>query len=122
MDVNQQSLNAVECSPSSAKSSKTKNQKHDSQSQPSLYLTNAVFFGIFFSVAYFLLHRWREKIRTSTPLHVLTISEIVAVLSLIASIFYLTAFFSIAFILHPFAVSRAVQYDEEDEADIDKTT
>ncbi|CAI8588437.1 unnamed protein product [Vicia faba] len=122
MDVHQQSLNAVECSPSSAKSSKTKNQKHDSQSQPSLYLTNAVFFGIFFSVAYFLLHRWREKIRTSTPLHVLTISEIIAVLSLVASIFYLTAFFSIAFILHPFAVSRAVQYDEEDEADIDKTT
>ncbi|XP_058777654.1 3-hydroxy-3-methylglutaryl-coenzyme A reductase 1-like [Vicia villosa] len=122
MDAHQRSLNAVECSALSGKLSKTKSQKHDSQSQPSLYLTNAVFFGLFFSVAYFLLHRWREKIRTSTPLHVLTISEIVAVVSLIASFFYLMAFFGIGFILHPFAASRAIQYDEEDEAEIDKTT
>ncbi|CAK8540145.1 unnamed protein product [Lathyrus sativus] len=122
MDVHQRSLNAVECSASSGKSSKTKNEKHDSQSQPSLYLTNAVFFSLFFSVAYFLLLRWREKIRTSTPLHVLTISETVALVSLIASIFYLMAFFSISFILHPFPVSRAVQYDEEDETEIDKAT
>ncbi|XP_058777650.1 3-hydroxy-3-methylglutaryl-coenzyme A reductase 1-like [Vicia villosa] len=115
MDAHHRSVNAVECS-------KTKKEKHDSQSQPSLYLTNAVFFGLFFSVAYFLLHRWREKIRTSAPLHVLTISEMIAVVSLIASIFYLMAFFSISFILHPFAVSRAVQYDEEDETEIDGTT
>ncbi|XP_058777652.1 3-hydroxy-3-methylglutaryl-coenzyme A reductase 1-like [Vicia villosa] len=114
MDVHQQSLEF---------SAKTKNQKHDSQSQTSLYLANAVFFGLFFSFAYFLLHRWREKIRTSTPLHVLTISEMVAVVSLIASFFYLMAFFSIAFILHPFAASTAVQYDEEeDEVEIAKTT
>ncbi|CAL5188290.1 unnamed protein product [Lathyrus oleraceus] len=122
MDVQQRSLKAVECSAPSDKFSKTKNEKHDSQPQPSLYLANAVFFGLFFSVAYFLLHRWREKIRTSTPLHVLTISEIVAVVSLIASIFYLMVFFGISFILHPFAASRAVQYDEEDEAEIATTT
>ncbi|XP_058767830.1 3-hydroxy-3-methylglutaryl-coenzyme A reductase 1-like [Vicia villosa] len=108
MDVQQRIPNAVV-------SSKTKNEKHDSQSHPSLYLTNAVFFGLFFSVAYFLLHRWREKIRTSTPLHVLTISEMIALVSLIASFFYLMAFFSIGFILHPFAASSDVQYDEEDE-------
>ncbi|XP_058777653.1 3-hydroxy-3-methylglutaryl-coenzyme A reductase 1-like [Vicia villosa] len=112
MDVQQQAP--------SHKSSKTKVM--DSESQPSLYLANTVFFGIFFSFAYFLLHRWREKIRTSTPLHVLTISEMIAVVSLIASFFYLMAFFSIAFILHPFAASTAVQYDEEDETEIAKTT
>ncbi|XP_020227834.1 3-hydroxy-3-methylglutaryl-coenzyme A reductase 1 [Cajanus cajan] len=64
------------------------------------YITNALFFTLFFSVAYFLLHRWREKIRTSTPLHVLTLSEILAVLSLVASVVYLMAFFGITFILH----------------------
>ena len=122
MDVHRRNVNAVRRSSSSGKSSKTINQKHHSHSQPSLYLTNAVFFSLFFSVAYFLLHRWREKIRTSTPLHVLTISEIFAVVSLVASIIYLMAFFGIGFILHPFAAFRAVHYDEEDESDISKTT
>ncbi|MED6208438.1 3-hydroxy-3-methylglutaryl-coenzyme A (HMG-CoA) reductase isozyme [Stylosanthes scabra] len=60
-----------------------------------LYLTNAVFFGLFFSVAYFLLHRWREKIRTSTPLHVITASESAAIGLLVASAVYLIRFFGI---------------------------
>ncbi|PKI67328.1 hypothetical protein CRG98_012277 [Punica granatum] len=60
-----------------------------------LYLTNGVFFAIFFSVAYFLLHRWREKIRTSTPLHVITLSEIAALVSLVASVVYLLGFFGV---------------------------
>ncbi|XP_075521379.1 3-hydroxy-3-methylglutaryl coenzyme A reductase 1-like [Primulina tabacum] len=63
-----------------------------------LYLTNAVFFTLFFSVAYFLLHRWRDKIRNSTPLHVLTLSELAAVVSLIASFIYLLGFFGIDFV------------------------
>jgi hydroxymethylglutaryl-CoA reductase (NADPH) len=102
----------IRSDPSDGKSSKTKNQKQDTQSQHSLYLANAVFFGLFFSIVYFLLHRWREKIRTSTPLHVLTISEIVALLSLIASVIYLMAFFGIALIL---------DYDDEDDANINTT-
>ncbi|KAK2373348.1 3-hydroxy-3-methylglutaryl-coenzyme A reductase [Trifolium repens] len=116
MDIYRQSVNAVMHSDSSDKSSKTKNQKQDSQSQPSLYLANAVFFALFFSVTYFLLQRWREKIRTSTPLHVLTISEMVAIVSLIASFIYLMAFFGISFILHPISVLE----EEEDEAVIEK--
>ncbi|CAL0317573.1 unnamed protein product [Lupinus luteus] len=63
-----------------------------------LYLTNAVFFTLFFSVAYFLLHRWRDKIRSSTPLHVVTFSELAAILSLIASFIYLLGFFGIDFV------------------------
>ncbi|KAL6220830.1 hypothetical protein ACLB2K_008584 [Fragaria x ananassa] len=69
-----------------------------------LYLTNGLFFTLFFTVAYFLLHRWREKIRSSTPLHVVTLSEIVALFSLFASVIYLLGFFGIDFVqsfVHP---------------------
>ncbi|KAL4277924.1 hypothetical protein GQ457_03G004930 [Hibiscus cannabinus] len=63
-----------------------------------LHLTNAVFFTLFFSVVYFLLSRWREKIRTSTPLHVVTFSEIVAIIAFFASFIYLLGFFGIDFV------------------------
>ncbi|KAG5542702.1 hypothetical protein RHGRI_015729 [Rhododendron griersonianum] len=63
-----------------------------------LYLTNAIFFTLFFSVAYFLLHRWRDKIRSHTPLHVVTLSELGAIVSLIASFIYLLGFFGIGFV------------------------
>lgn len=75
-----------------------------------LYLTNGVFFTLFFSVAYFLLHRWREKIRTSTPLHVVTLSEIAAIISLIASVIYLLGFFGIGFVQS--CVTRASPHDD----------
>ncbi|KAH1158238.1 hypothetical protein GYH30_030465 [Glycine max] len=91
------------------------NSQQQQQPQQS-YLTNAVFFGLFFSVAYFLLHRWREKIRTSTPLHVVTLSEMAAIVSLIASVVYLMAFFGITFILHPFLNSRS---SPDDDIDLD---
>ncbi|KAJ8528945.1 hypothetical protein K7X08_035763 [Anisodus acutangulus] len=63
-----------------------------------LYLTNGIFFTLFFSVAYYLLHRWRDKIRSSTPLHLVTLSELAAILSLIASFIYLLGFFGIHFV------------------------
>ncbi|KAG6438234.1 hypothetical protein SASPL_103171 [Salvia splendens] len=63
-----------------------------------LYLTNGIFFTLFFSVAYFLLLRWGDKIRNSTPLHILTFSEIAAILCLIASFIYLLCFFGIDFV------------------------
>nr|ABC74565.1 3-hydroxy-3-methylglutaryl-CoA reductase [Picrorhiza kurrooa] len=63
-----------------------------------LYLTNGIFFTLFFSVAYFLLHRWRDKIRNSIPLHVLTVSELAAIICLIASFIYLLGFFGIDFV------------------------
>ncbi|XP_022725828.1 3-hydroxy-3-methylglutaryl-coenzyme A reductase 1-like [Durio zibethinus] len=83
-----------------------------------LYITNAVFFTIFFSVVYFLLSRWREKIRTSTPLHVVTFSEIVAIFGLVASFIYLLGFFGIDFvqslILRPSADVWNSEDDEEE--------
>ncbi|CAN6680643.1 unnamed protein product [Malus baccata var. baccata] len=63
-----------------------------------LYLTNGLFFTLFFTVAYFLLTRWREKIRSSTPLHVVTLSELAALFSLFASVIYLLGFFGIDFV------------------------
>ncbi|KAH1031070.1 hypothetical protein J1N35_043244 [Gossypium stocksii] len=63
-----------------------------------LYLTNAVFFTLFFSVVYFLLSRWREKIRASIPLHAVTFPEIVAIFALVASLIYLLGFFGIDFV------------------------
>ncbi|MBA0573169.1 hypothetical protein Golob_000458 [Gossypium lobatum] len=63
-----------------------------------LYLTNAVFFTLFFSVVYFLLSRWREKIRASIPLHAVTFPEIVAVFAFVASLIYLLGFFGIDFV------------------------
>ncbi|CAH2067593.1 unnamed protein product [Thlaspi arvense] len=63
-----------------------------------LYLTNAVFFTLFFSVAYYLLHRWRDKIRYNTPLHVVTVTELGALIALIASFIYLLGFFGIDFV------------------------
>ncbi|KAE8662292.1 3-hydroxy-3-methylglutaryl-coenzyme A reductase 1 [Hibiscus syriacus] len=55
-------------------------------------------FTLFFSAVYFLLCRWREKIRSSTPLHVVTFSEIVAILASVASFIYLLGFFGIDFV------------------------
>ncbi|XVE61085.1 hypothetical protein DITRI_Ditri06bG0011700 [Diplodiscus trichospermus] len=63
-----------------------------------LYLTNAVFFTLFFSLAYYLLLRWRDKIRNSVPLHIVTFSELAAIVSLIASFIYLLGFFGIDFV------------------------
>lgn len=63
-----------------------------------LYLTNALCFTLFFWVVYFLLGRWREKIRTSTPLHVVTLSEIAAILGFLASFVYLLGFFGFDFV------------------------
>ncbi|GAA0185041.1 reductase [Lithospermum erythrorhizon] len=70
-----------------------------------LRLTNAIFFPMFFSVVYFLLMSWREKIRNSTPLHVVSFSEIVALVAFVASFIYLLGFFSLGL----------VQLSEEDE-------
>ncbi|KAL2499155.1 hydroxy methylglutaryl CoA reductase 1 [Abeliophyllum distichum] len=80
-----------------------------------LYLTNGLFFTMFFSVMYFLLTRWREKIRNSTPLHVVTLSELAALISLLASIIYLLGFFGIDFVQ-----SVIYRSNEEDVWDVEE--
>ncbi|KAM0057480.1 putative hydroxymethylglutaryl-CoA reductase (NADPH) [Helianthus debilis subsp. tardiflorus] len=94
------------------------NQPKPSDALPlPLYLTNGLFFTIFFSVMYFLLHRWREKIRNSVPLHVLTFSELAAVASLIASVVYLIGFFGIEFVQSIFRPSPDSWEIEDDSLD-----
>ncbi|KAL2529771.1 hydroxy methylglutaryl CoA reductase 1 [Forsythia ovata] len=80
-----------------------------------LYLTNGIFFTLFFSVAYFLLHRWRDKIRSSIPLHVVTLSELVAIVSLIASFIYLLGFFGIDFVQSIISRNSAWDLENDDE-------
>ncbi|KAL8129529.1 hypothetical protein V2J09_018684 [Rumex salicifolius] len=76
-----------------------------------LYLTNGVFFTLFFSVVYFLLQRWREKIRNSTPLHVVSLSEIGAIIAFFASCVYLLGFFGVDFV-QSFTSPRASADDD----------
>ncbi|XP_071703299.1 3-hydroxy-3-methylglutaryl coenzyme A reductase 2-B-like [Rutidosis leptorrhynchoides] len=88
-----------------------------------LYLTNGLFFTMFFSVMYFLLHRWREKIRNGVPLHVLTLSELAALVSLIASVIYLLGFFGIGFVqsvIRPSPDSWDIEDDNSDQIIIDE--
>nr|GEW79463.1 3-hydroxy-3-methylglutaryl-coenzyme A reductase 1-like [Tanacetum cinerariifolium] len=84
--------------PQSTRSSPSPTPKASDALPLLIYLTNTIFFTLFFSVAYFLLHRWRDKIRSSTPLHVITVTELVAIALLIASFIYLLGFFGISFV------------------------
>ncbi|OAY61019.1 3-hydroxy-3-methylglutaryl-coenzyme A reductase 3 [Manihot esculenta] len=83
----------------------------------SLYLANSLFFALFFSVAYFLIHRWREKIHNSTPLHILSFPEIAALLCLVASVIYLLGFFGISFV-HFFSKASNIVDEEYDDNNI----
>ncbi|CAK9140172.1 unnamed protein product [Ilex paraguariensis] len=89
-----------------------------------LYLTNALFFTLFFSVVYYLLVRWREKIRNSAPLHVLTLSDIAAIVTFVASFIYLLGFFGIGFVQS--LIIRSPHEDvwaaDDDEEDINQIT
>ncbi|CAA2988083.1 3-hydroxy-3-methylglutaryl-coenzyme A reductase 1-like [Olea europaea subsp. europaea] len=80
-----------------------------------LYLTNGIFFTLFFSVSYFLLQRWRDKIRSSIPLHVVTLSELAAIVSLIASFIYLLGFFGIDFVQSIISRNSAWDLENDDE-------
>ncbi|KAE8687741.1 3-hydroxy-3-methylglutaryl-coenzyme A reductase 2 [Hibiscus syriacus] len=85
-----------------------------------LYLTNAVFFTLFFSVVYFLLSRWREKIRASIPLHLVTFSEIIAIFALVASLIYLLGFFGIDFVQSLILRPSGDVWSAEDEEEENK--
>ncbi|KAK1439264.1 hypothetical protein QVD17_05080 [Tagetes erecta] len=118
MDVRRRPLNHRTLKPTLAGGVLEQPKASDALPFP-LYLTNALFFSLFFSVMYFLLHRWREKIRNSVPLHVLTLSELLALLSLVASVVYLVGFFGIDFVQSIFRPSPDT-WDIDDLLDEDK--
>ncbi|XP_076882146.1 3-hydroxy-3-methylglutaryl-coenzyme A reductase-like [Bidens hawaiensis] len=80
----------------------------------SMAISNGILFTVFFSVTYFLLIRWREKIRDSTPLHVVTLSEMAAIILFVASFIYLFCFFGMSF-LQTTSYSDDEEEEEEEE-------
>uniref|UniRef100_A0A0E0M2V0 3-hydroxy-3-methylglutaryl coenzyme A reductase n=1 Tax=Oryza punctata TaxID=4537 RepID=A0A0E0M2V0_ORYPU len=73
--------------------------------------TNLIFSALFAASLAYLMRRWREKIRTSTPLHVVGLAEIFAICGLVASLIYLLSFFGIAF------VQSVVSNSDDEEED-----
>lgn len=61
-------------------------------------LTNKGFLFLFFAASYYLLRRWGEKKKANIPLHDLSFTEIIAVVTQIASIIYLWGFFGIVYV------------------------
>ncbi|CAH1439264.1 unnamed protein product [Lactuca virosa] len=76
-----------------------------------------IFFTVFFSVVYYLLIRWREKIRNSTPLHVVNMSEMAAIITFFASCIYLLGFFGMNFV----QATPFTETEEEDELEEETT-
>ncbi|KAL9275671.1 3-hydroxy-3-methylglutaryl-coenzyme A reductase-like protein [Drosera capensis] len=104
-------------SPSSEKmkpNTKTNPKASDALPFP-LYLANGVFLTLFFFVVYFLLIRWRVKIRNSTPLHVVSFSEVSAIVAFFISSIYLLGFFGIGFVQS--FISRSDLWASDDEDD-----
>ncbi|GBG85500.1 hypothetical protein CBR_g40139 [Chara braunii] len=63
-----------------------------------IWLTNRFFMVLFFAASYYLLRRWREKIRTSSPFHLLNMAEVAALVAQLASFIYLIGFFGIEYV------------------------
>ncbi|CAD6224382.1 unnamed protein product [Miscanthus lutarioriparius] len=72
--------------------------------------TNLIFSALFAASLVYLMRRWREKIRASTPLDVVSLAEIFAICGLVASLIYLLSFFGIAFV-------HSVVSNSDDEED-----
>ncbi|KAL5230913.1 hypothetical protein ABZP36_029689 [Zizania latifolia] len=71
--------------------------------------TNLIFSALFAASLVYLMRRWREKIRSPTPLHVVGLAQMLAIFGLVASLIYLLSFFGIAF------VQSIVSSSDEDE-------
>lgn len=78
-------------------------------------LTNKFFMILFFSASYYLMRRWRDKIRTSTPLHMLNLGEILALIAQVASFIYLIGFFGIDYVQYFISKSGDGSWDSDDE-------
>lgn len=77
-----------------------------SASEAFIHFTTKLFFALFFASAYYLMGRWREKIRTLTPLHSIYPAELAALAALLLSAVFLLAYFGLDFAhllpcLHP---------------------
>eukprot|EP00245_Coleochaete_scutata_P005342 TRINITY_DN18816_c0_g1_i1.p1 TRINITY_DN18816_c0_g1~~TRINITY_DN18816_c0_g1_i1.p1 ORF type:complete len:640 (+),score=114.04 TRINITY_DN18816_c0_g1_i1:165-2084(+) len=75
-----------------------------------MWLTNLVFFVMFFGAARFLLTRWKEKKDKDMQLHRLEFDEQLGVLAVLASFMYMICFFGIEFVQT--IISRATEMEE----------
>ncbi|KAL2459913.1 hydroxy methylglutaryl CoA reductase 1 [Abeliophyllum distichum] len=119
MEVQRQSMVQVPHKLSTKKHHSSSSKTSDALPLP-LYLTNALFFTLFFSVVYYLLLRWREKIRNSVPLHVLTLSDIGAIVAFVASFIYLLGFFGITFVQSLIIPRAAHDILDEDDHELEE--
>lgn len=78
-------------------------------------LTNKVFIVLFFSASYYLMRSWRDKIRTSAPLHMLNIGDILALIAQLSSFIYLIGFFGIDYVQNFIGKSGDGSWDSDDE-------
>lgn len=85
-------------------------------------LTNKIFIVLFFVASYFLMRSWRNKIRTSTPLHMLNLGEIIALLVQLSSFIYLIGFFGIDYVQNFISKSSDGSWDSDDERDQIRTS
>ncbi|KAK1259733.1 3-hydroxy-3-methylglutaryl-coenzyme A reductase 3 [Acorus gramineus] len=63
-----------------------------------MWLTNIIFVVLFFAAATHLMRVWRDKIRSSSPLHIVSLSDMAAIVSLVSSVIYLIGFSGVGFI------------------------
>lgn len=78
-------------------------------------LTNKIFIVSFFVASYFLMRSWRDKIRSSTPLHMLCLWEIVALIVQLSSFIYLIGFFGIDYVQYFIGKSGDGSWDSDEE-------
>ncbi|KAH7421479.1 hypothetical protein KP509_13G059800 [Ceratopteris richardii] len=77
-----------------------------------VWLTNPIFIIIFFIASSHLLNRWVEKKHvTPTPLYVLSLSDMVALIGVIASLIYLLGFFGIDYVQNFIGKASDEQWD-----------
>ncbi|CAM6096480.1 unnamed protein product [Calypogeia fissa] len=76
--------------------------------------TNFFFIVLFFAASYYLMRRWREKIRNSTPLHMLNLGEIAAIIAQLASFIYLIGFFGIDYVQNFISKGVDGSWDSDD--------
>ncbi|KAI4375439.1 hypothetical protein MLD38_013305 [Melastoma candidum] len=93
-------------------------------SLPSACLANTASIVVFFSVLHYLISRWREKIRSSSPLHVVTLPELAAVAALVGSFVRLLGFFGLDFVWSLLFRPNSdvwIGDDEEDQEELKKS-
>jgi hydroxymethylglutaryl-CoA reductase (NADPH) len=79
-------------------------------------LTNKIFVVIFVAASSYLIPSWREKIRSSTPLHMLSLGDLIALVAVLSSFIYLIGFFGIDYVQN-FIKNGDGSWDSDDERD-----